>query len=446
VQAEDELREAMTAAFGLAPAVALVGPATLPSSYPVSELAAASVASAGDALVDLLVAMGRPAPSAQVSRPLADAWFGLAVTGVGWSTPPVWDAVAGDYRGADGWVRLHTNAAHHRAAALRVLGVDGTREAVAAAVAGWPVEELQEAVVAAGGCAAALRAPAEWAEHPQGRAVASEPLVALASTPPAPPSSGWSPSPSRPLAGLRVLDLTRVLAGPAATRLLAGLGASVLRVDPPWWSEPALEPEMTLGKRAARLDARPSEGLGRLRELLAAADVLVHGYRGGALDGLGLAPADRDALRPGLVDVSLTAWGATGPWAGRRGFDSLVQMASGIAAPGAPDAPPSPMPVQALDHATGYLMAAAVLAGLARRVRTGEGTRAVLSLARTAAELERVRGFEQLPVEERPPLPDRPIETVWGPARVLEPPLAVDGVQIGWDVPPAALGSAEPTW
>jgi len=435
----------MTAALGRAPAVTVTGPATLTSSYPVSDLAAASVATAADALLDLLAALGWPVPPAQVSRPLADAWFGLAVTGVGWSPSPAWDVVAGDYLGTDGWVRLHTNAAHHRRAALRVLGVEADRAAVVAAVAGWPVEELQEAVVAAGGCAAALRAPAEWAAHPQGRAVAAEPLVAVTTTPAAPVSAGWTPSPARPLAGLRVLDLTRVLAGPAATRLLAGLGAAVLRIDPPWWSEPALEPEMTLGKRAARLDARTPDGLARLRELLAGADVLVHGYRGGALAGLGLAPADRDALRPGLVDVSLTAWGATGPWAGRRGFDSLVQMASGIAAVGA-GGRPSPLPVQALDHATGYLMAATVLGGLARRVRTGEGTRAVLSLARTAAELERVRGLYRAPVSGRPALPDRPLGTFWGPARVLEPPLAVDGVEIGWDVAPAPLGSAEPAW
>ena len=159
MRAEDELRTAMTAALGLAPAAEVTGPATLPSSYPVSELAAASVATAADALLDLLAALGRPTPPAEVSRPLADGWFGLAVTGVGWSTPPVWDAVAGDYRGADGWVRLHTNAAHHRTAALGVLGVEAERAAVAAAVARWPVEGLQEAVVAAGGCAAVLRSP-----------------------------------------------------------------------------------------------------------------------------------------------------------------------------------------------------------------------------------------------------------------------------------------------
>jgi hypothetical protein len=453
VRAEAELRARFAGALGLAPAADVTGPATLAAAYPVSDLAAASIATAGDALLALLDALGSPAPAAVVSRPLADAWFGLAVTGVGWSPPPPWDSIAGDYCGADGWVRLHTNAAHHRAAALRVLGVPAAREAVRAEVLRWPVEELQEAVVVEGGCAAAMRAPGEWAAHPQGRAVAAEPLVAVSSRPAAPPSPpatiNWAPRRDRPLAGLRLLDLTRVLAGPAATRLLAGLGASVLRIDPPWWAEPALEPEMTLGKRPARLDVRTSEGRARLLDLLAGADVLVHGYRGGALDGLGLSPAERDEVRPGLVDVSLTAYGTTGPWAGRRGFDSLVQMASGIAAAGLLDgtaSAPTPLPVQALDHATGYLMAATVLTGLARRVRTGEGTRAVLSLARTAVELEGARGFERAAVEARPSLPDAPLETFWGPARVLAPPLSVEGVPIAWDVPPAPLGSAAAAW
>ena len=439
----------MGAALELPVEASITGPATLPAAYPVSDLAAASIATAADALAALLAELGFVRGPVEVRRPVADAWFGQAVTGVGWSPPPPWDPIAGDYRTADGWIRLHTNASPHRAAALRVLGVEGSREAVAAAVAGWPARALEEAVVAAGGAAAELRTPQEWAEHPQGRTVAGLPLVEVTPAPAGADSPAWRPRADRPLAGLRVLDLTRVLAGPAATRLLAGLGADVLRIDPPSWEEPALEPEMTLGKRTARLDARTGEGRKLLAGLLADADVLVHGYRGGALDGLGLGAAERDALRPGLVDVSLTAYGQAGPWAGRRGFDSLVQMSSGIAAAGLLDGSadrPTPLPVQALDHATGYLMAAAALAGLARRARTGSGSRAVLSLARTAVELERVRELPRRPVEAPLVASGTPVGTAWGPARVLVPPITIPGVPIGWDRGSSPLGSHPPAW
>jgi hypothetical protein len=384
-----------------------------------------------------------------VHRPVADAWFGLAVAGVGWSPPPPWDPVAGDYRARDGWIRLHTNAAHHRAAALRVLGVSEERTAVERAVAGRPAFELQEAVVGAGGCAAMLNTPDDWARHPQGIVVSGLPMVALTASGTGTAGPSWRPTLARPLAGLRVLDLTRVLAGPAATRLLAGLGADVLRIDPPWWAEPALEPDMTLGKRTARLDAREPAGRDRLAQLIAGADVLVHGYRVGALEHLGLGVAVRDDLRPGLVDVSLTAYGAAGPWADRRGFDSLVQMSSGIAAAGLVAGTadrPTPLPVQALDHATGYLMAAAALVGVARHLTTGGGTRAVLSLARTGWELERARSLSANPTVARPPLESLPLETAWGPATVLEPPLTVDGVKIGWARRPAPLGSDVADW
>ncbi|RIJ43981.1 acyl-CoA transferase, partial [Clavibacter lycopersici] len=183
-------------------------------------------------------------------------------------------------------------------------------------------------------------------------------------------SCGWRPRAEAPLAGIRVLDLTRVIAGPACTQALAALGADVLRVDPPDWNEPAVLPLVMAGKRSARLDARMSDGRARLAELLAGADVLVHGYRPGALDALGFPPDERERIRPGLIDVSIDAYGWTGPWAGRRGFDSIVQSATGIAHAGMAAAGadrPVPLPVQALDWGTGHLAAASAVAGLAGR-------------------------------------------------------------------------------
>jgi crotonobetainyl-CoA:carnitine CoA-transferase CaiB-like acyl-CoA transferase len=171
-----------------------------------------------------------------------------------------------------------------------------------------------------------------------------------------------------------VLDLTRVLAGPVATRFLAGYGADVLRIDPPGWNEPGVIPEVTLGKRCARLDLTQAADRATFETLLAEADVLVHGYRPAALERLGYSEAYRRQRNPSLIDVALDAYGWTGPLAGRRGFDSLVQMSCGIADHGMRRqgaGKPVPLPVQALDHATGYLIAAAVVRALIARLSDG---------------------------------------------------------------------------
>jgi hypothetical protein len=342
----------------------------LPAAFAVSDLAAATIAAAGLAVSDL-VAVSNGSPCVQVDRRLASFWFGTSLQPQGWSMPPVWDPLAGDYATVDGWIRLHTNAPHHREAALAVVGEAGDKARVAAAVSQWRADELESAVVKRGGCAAAMRPLDAWREHPQGRSVAGEPLLWWEETD---PEHARSPrvAPGRPLTGIRVLDLTRVLAGPVATRFLAGFGAEVLRIDPPSWDEPAFVPEVGLGKRCARLDLRASDGRERFFGLLRGADVLVHGYRPDALARLGLGSEMRRQARPGLIDVSLDAYGWTGPWCGRRGFDSLVQMSAGIADEGmrrfGKDRP-TPLPVQALDHATGYLMATAVVRALRRRRR-----------------------------------------------------------------------------
>ncbi|MBE7246123.1 MAG: CoA transferase, partial [Actinomycetospora chiangmaiensis] len=252
----------------------VTGTGTLPSIFAVSDLAAGSLGAAALAIAEVAGLTG----PVTVDRRLAAFWFARSLQPEGWPVPNPWDPVAGDYAAQDGWIRLHTNAPHHRAAAERVLGPQVDRAGMARAVSGWAKDELEAAILAAGGCAAEMRSLADWAAHPQGRAVAAEPLVHV--DPGAGRSgSGWSPRPGRPLAGLRVLDLTRVLAGPVATRFLAGFGADVLRIDPPDWNEPPIEPEVTLGKTCARLDLRQSADRATFEELLAGADVLVHGYR-----------------------------------------------------------------------------------------------------------------------------------------------------------------------
>ena len=422
----------------------------MPSAFAVTELAAASTGAAALAVAErAAAAISRP-PNVVVDRRLASLWFGFSLKPVGWTLPPVWDPIAGDYPAADGWIRLHTNAARHRAAALAALGSAGERDAVATAVRGARADELETAIVARGGCAAVMRSLAAWADHPQGRAVAAEPLVLIDKREAIGAADGPI-DPARPLAGVRVLDLTRILAGPVATRFLAAYGADVLRIDPPDWDEPSVAPEVTLGKRCARLDLADADGRERFRTLLGQADVVVHGYRPGALDALGLGEVERRRARPGLVDISLDAYGWNGPWAGRRGFDSLVQMSAGVAEEGmrrfGKDRP-TPLPVQALDHAAGYFLAAAAVRGLTERAASGAGSSSRLSLARVAALLASERGDANAPFAPAGEADYAPeIEpTDWGPARRFKPPAAVEGAPMQWARPAGRLGAAPPVW
>lgn len=423
---------------------------SLASCFPVSDLATAAIGVAGLAAADLL-AEGAPGLPVQVDRHLAAAWFKTSLRPLGWELPAVWDPITGDYRTRDGWLRLHANAPHHRERALAVLGCANSHDAVAQAMAGGSGEDLETAIVAAGGCAAKLRTQAEWQAHPQGQAVGAEPLIAQEWTV-ADIASNWRPDPQRPLQGIRVLDLTRILAGPIATRLLAGLGAEVLRIDPPDWDEPAQAPEVTLGKRCARLDLRRPADRQRFEALLTSADILVHGYRADALERLGYGVAARRALNPGVIDISLCAYGWSGPWALRRGYDSLVQMSCGIAAAGRDwqgGEQPVPLPVQALDHATGYLMAAAALRGLALRQRERRAMTARLSLARIAVLLSERPGASGGPAYGGPEEGDyseTQEPTAWGPALRLRAPLRIGEVELQWQRPATRLGSATADW
>jgi crotonobetainyl-CoA:carnitine CoA-transferase CaiB-like acyl-CoA transferase len=346
---------------------------------------------------------------------------------------------------------LHTNAPHHRDAALAVLGVPADKAQVERAVAKWMGDDLEAAVVQRGGCAAAMRSIDAWAAHPQGKLVREQPLLFICETDDS-ASQAWRPTPGRPLHGLRILDLTRVLAGPIATRFLAGFGADVLRIDPPLWDEPGVVPDVTLGKRCARLDLHnPAERI-QFEELLAASDVLVHGYRADALAALGLDADTRRRIRPGLIDVSLNAYGWDGPWLNRRGFDSLVQISAGIADAGmrryGRDRP-TPLPVQALDHATGYLMAAAVIRGVKHRLMSGGGFEAKASLARTATLL--IDGpagqphADLIAAGEEDYCSDTE-HTTFGPAHRLRAPVRIGDIAMRWDRPAVALGTSTACW
>ncbi|NEW94027.1 acyl-CoA transferase [Rhodopseudomonas sp. BR0M22] len=449
------LRDIWTAAGGdpdFLPHLSQTGSGSLPSAFHVSDLANAAIGAASLAVAELISLRAGAVPPVVIDRRLASFWFQTSLRPQGWSMPPQWDAVAGDYETADGWIRLHTNAPHHRDAAMSVLKTAIDRNAVANAVAEWESDPLEAAIVAANGCAASMRTIDEWGDHPQGLAVNSEPL--LHRTGFAADARPRRPIPAhRPLEGVRVLDLTRILAGPVATRFLAGFGAEVLRIDPYGWEEPGTVPEVVLGKRCARLDLKSRDGMHVLETLLSEADVFVHGYRPDALARLGLDAARRRAIKPDLIDVSLAAYGWTGPWRVRRGFDSLIQMSTGIADGGMrvlQKDRPTPLPGQAIDHATGYLMASAAIRGLTERQKTGHGSEARASLARTAKLL--ISGGSQsidaprLAAESEADLADAIEQTGWGPAKRLCPPVTIDGAPMAWDLPAPLLGSSPAAW
>jgi crotonobetainyl-CoA:carnitine CoA-transferase CaiB-like acyl-CoA transferase len=301
--------------------------------------------------------------------------------------PELWDKIAGLYRCGDGrWVRLHTNFPHHRDGVLKLLGCEHDRAAVQRALEGWKAEAFEEAAAQAGLVVTMTRSFAEWDATGQGRAVAGLPTFSIERIGDAPPQ----PVPSlgeRPLSGVRVLDLTRVIAGPVCGRTLAAHGADVLLVTGAHL--PQMGPlviDSGRGKLSAFVDLREQSGRETLRGLLRDADIFVQGFRPGAVSGNGFGPEEAARVQPGIVYVSLCAYGHEGPWANRRGFDSLVQNANGIndaeaVAAGADQ--PKPLPCQALDHAAGYLMALGAMAALARRASEGGSWHVRVSLAQT---------------------------------------------------------------
>jgi len=304
--------------------------------------------------------------------------------------PPAWDAIAGVYRTGDNrFVRCHTNFPHHRDAVCKVLACEPEREKVQTVLMRWKGEDFETAAYAAGGVVALMRSYDEWSALPQARALAQLPLISIEKIGEAPPKP-WpqrSSNGDRPLAGLRVLDLSRVIAGPVAGRTLAAHGADVLLVSGP--ELPAID-WLTIdtgrGKLTTFIELKSETGRAQLREILKDADIFSQGYRPRALAALGFSPEDAAKINPGIVYVTLSAYGHAGPWAERRGFDSLVQTTTGFnhaEGQAAGIDGPKELPAQMLDHATGYLMAFGAMMAKARQAREGGSWHVRVSLAQT---------------------------------------------------------------
>jgi crotonobetainyl-CoA:carnitine CoA-transferase CaiB-like acyl-CoA transferase len=352
-----------------------------PSSFHVGAAAQVPLAAAALAASELGVLRGQAPATVAVDMLHAahecSAWFSLDG-----KTPEIWDAFSGLYRCRDGWVRLHANFKHHRGVALHVLGLDpasATRADAESALQPWLAQDFEDAVAHAGGVAARFRSLAEWEAHPQGQAVAAQPLMSLhkldGAAALALPALGAD---GLPLRGLRVLDLTRILAGPACGRLLARLGAEVMLVNSPHLPNIASIADTSRGKLSCHVDLTTAQGRTTLTQLVQQAHVLVRGYRPGGLDALGFSAQELVRMRPGLVVVSLSA--------ARRGFESLVQTASGfnhaeMVAKGS--SKPEALPMQILDFATGHLMACAAVGAVAQQQVQGGSWEVQASLAQT---------------------------------------------------------------
>lgn len=361
--------------------------------------------------------------------------------------------LSGFYQLRDGrWMYLHNNFFNIRGHNAAVLRCEPTREAMNAAVAQWEGRELEREIMSAGGCGAFVRSEAEWKAEPQFNAVAQEPLLEITQigeAPVQPLASG-----SRPLSGTRVLDLTRVLAGPTCAKTLAEHGADVLRINRQDLADSGTSDFDTgIGKLSAYLDLRDASDRKTLFDLVRGCDVFSQAYRPGALAGLGFTPEVLAAERPGIVYTTLNAWGHAGPWASRRGYDTVVQAATGIS--WRPEGTtPEFMPASAQDYLAGYLLAFGTMVALHRRATIGGSWMVRTSLA-AAGHWMRKQGLieptllDGLP-NDLPPARIAPhlmeSDSPIGRLRHLAPVAALSATPAFWARPAVPLGTHPPAW
>jgi crotonobetainyl-CoA:carnitine CoA-transferase CaiB-like acyl-CoA transferase len=428
----------------------------LPSSFRVGVAAQASIAASGLAAAEIWKLRSGETQGVAVDmvHAVAECRSERYLRVDGKLPPPAWDAIAGVYKTRDKrFVRLHTNFPHHRAAVCKVLACEAEREAVQAALLQWDGEAFETAAYAAGGVVALMRSHAEWSALPQAKAQAQLPVLTIEKIGDAPPRP-W-PKGDRPLAGLRVLDLSRVIAGPVAGRTLAVHGADVILVSGPELPTiPWLTIDTGRGKLSTFIELKSEQGRGKFRRLLAEADIVSQGYRPRAVAALGFTPEEAAQISPGIVYVSLSAYGHAGPWAERRGFDSLVQTATGFnhaEGQAAGIDGPKELPAQMLDHATGYLMAFGAMMAKARQSREGGSWHVRVSLAQTGRWLwtlgriadglrtEDLKGDAIRPFIEETSSGFGPLQAVSHAAKLSKTPAL-------WARPAMPLGSHEPQW
>jgi len=371
--------------------------------------------------------------------------------------PPSMDnPTIGIYRAGCGrYIHLHGGFPHLRDGILRLLDCAGDAQAVAAAVAKWDAAALEDALAYMKLCGAVVRSRDEWAALEHGKILAETPVVELIRLGDADPLE-LSPTMARPLDGIRVLDMTRVLAGPTCGRTLASHGADVLRIGAVHL--PTIEPfvmDTGHGKRSASLDFGVREDADQLNDLADRANIFVQSFRPGSLARHGLGPYDLADRRPGIIYVSLNCYGHTGPFAERAGWEQLAQSTTGMARWHSAEtldanAAPELVPAAAADYTTGYLAAFGALAALRRQAREGGSWHVRVSLARTAMWMMDLGGADHR--KANPVIEDEIIqlsderETPFGPMRFLKPADTLSKTPPHWELPSSPMGSANPVW
>jgi len=350
------------------------------------------------------------------------------------------------------YIYLHPSFPRSTTALLGVLGCADTQEAVNATCLRWQARDLEDAVAAAGACAAMARPPEEWDDSEQGRILATRPvveIVKIGDSRPELPAKG-----DMPLSGIRVLDLTRVLAGPTCARTLAQYGAEAMVISSPDLpSVPFFVTDTGHGKLASFVNLATEQGRATLRELVSKSDVFSQGYRQGALSRHGFGPLALAEMRPGIVCTEINCYGHEGPWRGRPGWEQLGQTVTGLAVVQGGDGAPELLPGAVTDYTTGFLAAFGTMVALYRRALYGGSYLVRVSLSQTGMWLRSLGIANESRLAEVMPLRAEEIagfsiesDTGFGPMRHLRPPVTLDETPARWKRPVVPLGTHAPSW
>ena len=341
----------------------------------------------------------------------------------------LWDPISGLYQTKDNrWIQFHCNFPHHKAGVLELLSCEDAKEAVIKATKNFDAAYLETTLSELGMCAGMVRTSEEWANHPESKAVARLPLIEIVKIGPGCRVAARNDG-NKPLSGVKVLDLTRVLAGPVCGKILAEHGADVTLINSP--TLPNIQPlviDTSRGKKLMQLDLDLENERKKLKNLTKDADIFSQSYRPGGLSAKGFSPADLVAINPNIIYITFSAYSRAGPWANRHGYDSLVQSVSGIAHEQGGTANPTHLPSQALDYLTGYFGCLGAMEALRRRRIDGGAYEVRVSLARTAEwfkSLGRVSGFEKCAMPSREDISDllTQSDSNWGRIEYMKPVL-----------------------